>query len=152
MSYGKIVFDTTNPVKRQVTDEKLNHMQTQYDEAVIYTNKHEQKDTMAHGIGEGEYICKTRNSNQLPHWEDITNKPQTATQDDIINLENSMSSLQQDTSSLDSRVSSLEQGSGGITEQEAEDIAASVKANNQYAVVIRVNPASPLSGEIYWVD
>ena len=147
--YVKKVFE----INDEVTHDDLNHMQTQYDKSKDRIQEHENKNSEAHGVPYGKRIAMTANESGFTDWEEIESKPQIPTNQDIINLENSISSLEQDIFSLDSRVSSLEQqGTEGITEQQAEDIAAGVKADNQYAAVIRVNPATPMAGEIYWVD
>lgn len=179
MAYNKINWDeTTTPLSA----ENLNHMETQYQEAINESNRNlndHNKANGVHGLSESQYIAKTKNSNQYPDWSEIQNKPQIPSSQTINNLQNKVNNLDgkvnnlestvnglgNTVSNLENRVSNLEQGGsggnggnggngggGGLTEQEVQNIAANVKASSQYAVVIRRNPINPMEGEIYWVD
>lgn len=156
MAYNKINWnETTTPLSA----ENLNHMETQYEEAVNESNRNlneHNKSNGVHGLTENQYLVKTKNANQYPDWSEIQNKPQIPSDQDIENLQNEVNSLENEVDNLESRVSELEQGGsggdGGLIEQEVQNIAANVKASSQYAVVIRRNPINPIEGEIYWVD
>jgi archaellum component FlaC len=114
MAYNKINWDeTTTPLSA----ENLNHMETQYEEAVNESNRNlneHNKSNGVHGLTENQYLVKTKNANQYPDWSEIQNKPQIPSGQAIQNLQNEVNSLENEVNNLESTVNNLESTVNGL--------------------------------------